>query len=75
MNPFPCAFQGLNFGFSIFFVVSLNYRLMKIGSTNTKSEFRASMMEFFVMIVNSTGKSSILDVTGVLGYIIVINRL
>ena len=75
MNPFSGAFQGLNFNFSIFFLVSLNYRLMKIGSTNTKSEFRASVMEFFVMIVNSIGKSSISDVTEVSGYIIVINCL
>ena len=31
-----------------------------------------SKMEFFVMIVNSTEKSPILDVPGVSGYIIVI---
>ena len=41
MYPFPGAFQWLCFGFSIFFVISLNYMLMKIGSTYTKSEFRA----------------------------------
>ena len=40
MNPFLGAFQWLYFGFSIFLVISLNYRLMKIGITYTKSEFR-----------------------------------
>ena len=34
----------------------------------------ASKMEFFVMIVNSIEKSTILDVPGVIAYIIVIIR-
>ena len=41
MNPFPSAVRGLCSGFSIFLVISQNYRLMKLRSTNTNGEFRA----------------------------------
>ena len=41
MNPFPGAFQGICSGFSIFLVISQNYRLMKIRGTNTNGELRA----------------------------------
>ena len=41
VNPFPSGFQGFCSGFSIFLVISENYRLMKIRSTNTSGEFRA----------------------------------
>ena len=41
MNLFPSAVRGLCSGFSIFLVISQNYRLMKLRSTNTNGEFRA----------------------------------
>ena len=41
MNPFPSVFQGLCSGFSIFILISKNYRLMEIRITNTNSEFSA----------------------------------
>ena len=69
------AFQGPCSGFSIFLVISQNYRLMKIRSkipmVNSGS-MPTAKMGIFVMIVNSIAKSPILDVSGVSGYIIVI---
>ena len=77
MNPFPSAVRGLCSGFSIFLVISQNYRLMKLRSTNTMVNsglLPASKMEFCVIIGNSIEKSTILDVAGVSAYIIVIIR-